>query len=173
MNRLLARYADGMDRFSVFLGQACATLFFACIVISALEVVMRYGLNRPTSWSVEIAMTLCAAAWVLSVGWVTERHRHISITMVEMLVSPGTWRLFRLIQMIVAFVAVALLTFALWDPAMKAIARMEHSGSAFNSIQPVFLKVLIVVGCVLYLLQLLANIIRWVQHTEKDIGGGH
>lgn len=173
MNRLLARYADVMDRFSVFVGHACSVLFFACIVISAWEIVMRYGLNRPTSWSVEVAMTLCATAWVLSVGYVTQRHRHISITMVEMLVSPATWRLFRLVQMLVAFGAVAVLMVALWEPATKALARMEHSGTAFNSIQPVILKGLMVIGCAFYLMQLLANIIRWAQHTEKDIAGGH
>lgn len=134
---------------------------------------MRYGLNRPTVWSTELAMTLCAAAWVLSVGYVTERNRHISITMVEMLVAPRTWRRFRLVQMLAALGAVAVLGYAMWDPAAKALARMEHSGSAFNSIQPVILKALLVIGCAFYVPQLLANIIRWAQHTEKDVGGGH
>lgn len=173
MIRLFSGYAAVMDRVSVFVGHACSTLFFACIAISALEVVMRYGLDSPTVWSTEVAMTLCAAAWVLSVGFVTERNRHISITMVEMLVSPATWRVFRLVQMLVALGAIALLAVALWDPAVKALARMEHSGTAFNSIQPVILKTLMVAGCVFYALQLVANIIRWAQHTEKDVGGGH
>lgn len=173
MKRLLARYADAMDRISVFVGHGCSVLFFACIVVSALEVVMRYGFNHPTLWSTELAMTLCASAWVLSVGYVTQRHRHISITMVELLVSPRTWRLFRLVQMLIAFGAVAVLTAALWKPAMKVLSRTEYSGTALNSVQPTYLKVLIVVGCVFYLLQLLANVIRWAQHTEGDVSGGH
>ncbi|MBE9640423.1 TRAP transporter small permease subunit [Salipiger mangrovisoli] len=173
MKRLLARYADAMDRISVFIGHGCSVLFFACIVVSALEVVMRYGFDRPTLWSTELAMTLCASAWVLSVGYVTQRHRHISITMVELLVSPRTWRLFRLVQMLIAFGAVAVLTAALWKPAVKVLSRTEYSGTAMNSMQPTYLKVLIVVGCAFYLLQLLANVIRWAQHTEGDVSGGH
>ncbi|MEZ5798235.1 MAG: TRAP transporter small permease subunit [Paracoccaceae bacterium] len=173
MKPLLAGFAEAMDRASVFIGHACSVLFFACILVSGLEVVMRYGFDRPTVWSTELAMTLCASAWVLSVGYVTQRHRHISITMVELLVGPRVWHVLRLIQMLIAFGAVAVLTLALWEPAAKAITRIEHSGTALNSIQPTYLKVLIVVGCVFYLLQLLANIIRWAHGTEGDVTGGH
>lgn len=173
MKRLLAGYAEAMDRISVFIGHACSVLFFTCIAVSALEVVMRYGFDSPTAWSTELAMTLCAAAWVMSVGYVTQRNRHISITMVELLVSRRVWRLFRLVQMAIAFGAIFVLAMALWGPAVKVLSRTEHSGTAFNSMQPTILKVLIVVGCGLYLLQLLANVIRWFQHTEGDLTGGH
>lgn len=173
MKYVLARYADTMDRVSVFIGHGCSILFFACIAISAAEVVLRYGFDRPTLWSTELAMTLCATAWVMAVGYVTERQRHISITMIEMLVSPRVWRLFRLLQMLIAFGAVFVLTLALWKPAMKVLGRTEYSGTAFNSIQPTIFKVLIVLGCILYMAQLAANIIRWAQHTERDVTGGH
>lgn len=173
MTRLLAGYAATMDRISVFIGRGCSVLFFACIAVSALEVVMRYGFDRPTVWSTELAMALCASAWVLSVGYVAERHRHISITMIEMLISPRLWRLFRLVQMLIAAGAIFVLTLALWGPAMKVLRRTEYSGTAMNSIQPSYLKVLLVIGCILYMLQLLANIIRWAQNTEGEITGGH
>ncbi|MGF0540443.1 TRAP transporter small permease subunit [Agrobacterium sp. ES01] len=173
MKRLLARYADVMDAISVFIGHGCSVLFFACIVVSALEVVMRYGFDSPTVWSTELAMTLCASAWVLAVGYVTQRNRHISITMVEVLVSKRVWRFMRLIQMLIASGAVLMLTIALWGPAVKALNRVEHSGSALNSIQPTYLKTILVAGCILYLLQLVANIIRWAQHTEGETVNGH
>ncbi len=173
MKTLFTRYADAMDRISVFIGQACSVLLFACIVASAAEVVMRYGFDMPTVWSTELAMTLCATAWVLSVGFVTQRNRHISITMLELVVGPKVWRIFRLIQMLIAFGAVLVLTMALWKPAIKVLGRTEYSGTAFNSIQPTIFKVLIVIGCILYLAQLVANIIRWVQRTEGDLSGGH
>lgn len=173
MKKLLATYADWMDRISVFIGQACSILFFTCIVASAAEVVLRYGFDRPTSWSTELAMTLCATAWVLSVGFVTERNRHISITMLELIVGPRAWRIFRLLQMLIAFGSILVLTMALWKPAMKVLSRTEFTGTAFNSIQPTIFKVLMVVGCVLYMAQLTSNMIRWVQHNEKEVSGGH
>lgn len=173
MSRLLASYADWMDRISVFVGQGCSVLFFTCIAISALEVVLRYGFDMPTVWSTELAMTLCAVAWVMSVGFVTERNRHISITMLELVVGEKAWRIFRLVQLLIAFGAVLVLTMALWKPAMKVLARTEYAGTALNSIQPTIFKVLIVIGCILYMAQLLANIIRWFQRSEGDVSGGH
>ncbi|MBT9386075.1 TRAP transporter small permease subunit [Pseudooceanicola sp. CBS1P-1] len=173
MKNLLARYARWMDRISVFIGQGCSILFFACILISAAEVVLRYGFDRPSDWSTEMSMTLCASAWVLAVGYVTERNRHISITMLELVVGPKVWHWFRLFQMLISFGAVFVLTLALWKPAMKVLSRTEYSGTAFNSIQPTIFKTIIIVGCVIYLAQLLANIIRWCQKTEGDISVGH
>lgn len=173
MRRFFACCAAAMDRVSVFTGQACASLLFACIAFSALEVVMRYGFDHPTSWSIEVTMALCATAWVLSVGYVTERNRHISITMLEILVGPKLWRRFRLVQILVSIGAVTGLILAIWSPAMRVIARPEYSGTALNSIQPSYLKVVLLAGCVLYVAQLFANLIRWFQGTEKEDGGGH
>lgn len=75
--------------------------------------------------------------------------------------------------MLIAVGAVFVLMLALWDPAIRALKRTEYSGTALNSIQPTYLKVLLVAGCALYLFQLFANIVRWVQHTEKESAGGH
>lgn len=173
MKRFFACYAGVMDRISVFVGQGCSVLFFACIIVSALEVVLRYGFDSPTVWSTELAMTLCASAWVLAVGYVTERRRHISITMIEGLVSARTWRYLRLFQMLIAVVALSVLAMALLDPALKVLKRTEYSGTAFNSLQPTYLKVLLLIGCGFYVAQLLANIIRWVQGTEGEHTDGH
>lgn len=173
MRHLFARYANAMDRISVFIGHGCSVLFFACILASALEVVMRYGFDRPTTWSTELSMTLCATAWVLAAGYVTERRRHISITMLEIVVGERVWHLFRLVQLLASVLAIGILACAVWGPAMKVLARPEYSGTAMNSMQPSYLKLLLLVGCILYLLQLLANIIRWFQGTEKETAGGH
>lgn len=173
MRQIFACYARLMDGVSVFVGQACSVLFFACIGISALEIVLRYGFDSPTLWSTELVMTLCASAWVLSVGFVTERQRHISITMLEILLSARAWHLFRLLQMIIASAAMIVLSMALYHPASKVLARTEYSGTAMNSLQPTYLKILLFVGCVFYLMQLLANIVHWVQRTERVSNGGY
>jgi len=173
MKRIFAFYAEAMDSTSVFVGHACSGFFFVCIAVSAAEVVLRYGFNAPTLWSTELAMTLCASAWVLSVGYVTQRNRHISITMLELIVGERVWRTFRLIQMMIAAGALFVLTLALYHPAAKVLSRTEYSGTAMNSPQPTYLKILLFVGCIFYILQLLANIVRWVQRTEGNINGGH
>ncbi len=167
------QYARFMDRISVFLGHACGAFYFACIAISGAEVILRYVFNAPTVWSTELTMILCASAWILSVGFVTERRRHISITMLEMIVSPRVWRYLRLFQILFAIGAVSVLAWAAWTPAMKVLKRIEYSGTALNSIEPSYFKFMLLVGCVLYILQLVANLVRWVDRSERETSNGH
>ena len=161
MKSVLSRLANRMDRISVFIGYACVVPYFICIALSVYEVIMRYAFGAPTQWTFEILMALCATSWVLSAGLVTQRNRHISITMLETLVSPAIWRKLRLLALFAALFAVGVLIWATWHPAVEAFAIMERSGSAFNAPAPTYLKAALVTGAILYFLQLLANIVHW------------
>ncbi|WP_102225264.1 TRAP transporter small permease subunit [Acidimangrovimonas sediminis] len=173
MKALLSRLVAAMDRISVFIGQASGVFYFTCIALSAIEVFRRYVLNDPSDWSMEVVMTLCASAWALAVGYVTQRDRHIAITMLELLVGPRVWRWFRLLQLVIAIVTIATLCWAVWDPAMRQFASPERSGTAMNSIQPAYFHVLILVSGFLYLGQLIANLIRWFDEPAMEPRHGH
>ncbi|MEC9482394.1 MAG: TRAP transporter small permease subunit [Halomonas sp.] len=164
----LSRLAAGMDRISAFIGYACAVLFFACIALSALEVVMRYVFDAPTLWTFETVMALCATGWVMTSGYVTQRKRHIAITMVELVVPAHVWKKMELVSLMVAIFALAALIWAAWEPAMMAMHGFERSGSAFNSPLPAYLKPILVVGAILYLLQLLANVVHWFEDRARE-----
>lgn len=148
-------------RISVFIGHACAILLFACVILSAAEVVLRYVFDRPTVWSFEVVMGLCATVWVLSVGYVTQQKRHIAIIMLELIVSKRTWNFLLLVQMIVAIFAISMLLWATYGPVVSSLTYLERSGSAFNPPLPAYLKSVLFIGGILYLLQLFANIIIW------------
>ncbi|GHB21975.1 TRAP transporter small permease subunit [Salinicola rhizosphaerae] len=161
--RLLSRLAAGMDRLSAFIGYGCAVLFFVCILLSAFEVVMRYVFNAPTQWTFETVMAVCATSWVLASGYVTQRRRHIAITMIELVVPASVWRKMELVAMVVAVFALAALVWAAWEPALMSMHGPERSGSSFNPPLPAYLKPMLVVGAILYILQLLSNIIHWFE----------
>nr|WP_321460181.1 TRAP transporter small permease [uncultured Cohaesibacter sp.] len=168
MKSLLSHLAQRMDRISVFIGYACIVPYFLCITLSVYEVIMRYGLGRPTQWTFEVLMVLCATSWALTSGFVTQRHRHIAITMLETMVSKKTWRILSLVQLLAALVAITVLILATWRPALEAIEMMERSGSAFNAPTPTYLKSILVTGAILYFLQLLASIIHWFEASDEQ-----
>ena len=58
--------------------------------------------------------------------------------------------------------AVAILAYASWEPMVRVFERIERSGSAFNSPQPTILKTVLVLGALLYALQLVVNLIKLV-----------
>jgi TRAP-type C4-dicarboxylate transport system permease small subunit len=164
----LRRVLSAIDHVSEFLGLAAAQLYQQCALITSYEVVMRYVFRAPTQWAFEVVMVLCASAWVLSVGYVTRHRRHIGITVLYVLAPPRVRRVLDLFINLVAIGAVALLLYAAWEPAMRAIGSIQRTGSAFNSPEPTILKTMLVIGAALYLLQLIVNLVKLLRHEEDE-----
>lgn len=149
-----------VDRVSQFTGLCVSHFYMVCALITAYEVVMRYIFNAPTLWAFEMVMVVCAAAWVLSGGYVTMRRNHIAITVLYQFTSGRSrWWLDLFIQ-VVSLGAMTILCYAVWHPMTQALEGMERSGSSFNSPEPMILKTLLFVGALLYAIQTLANLIR-------------
>jgi TRAP-type C4-dicarboxylate transport system permease small subunit len=157
-----------IDHLSEFLGLAAAQLYLLCALITTYEVVMRYVFFAPTQWAFEVVMALCASAWMLSVGYVTRHRRHIGITVLYVLAPPRVRWLLDLFINVVGLAVVAILLYAAWEPAMRAIATIQRTGSAFNSPEPTILKTMLVIGAALYALQLIVNLVKHLRHEEEE-----
>ena len=116
-------------------------------------------------------MALCATAWMLCVGAVTQQKRHITVSVMELLVGPVIWRRMTKVAVALSMLAVSGLLYASWKPMMSAITGLQRSGSAFNPPMPMYLKTMLVVACALYLLQLLANLLAPAAPTDTDHDG--
>ena len=79
--------ARGVDRFSGFLRLSVGKLYIVCAFLTLYEVVARYVFDLLTQWVCEVVMTLCAAAWMLSAGFVTLQKQHIGITAFYLMAS--------------------------------------------------------------------------------------
>lgn len=166
------KLSEAIGRFSVFLGQACGVFYLAAIALSVYEVFTRYVLDTPTVWTTEVIMALCASAWLLSAAAVTQQNRHITVTVMELVVSRRTWAIMRRIGIVISIVAILGLLWASFTPSLRAIAHIERSGSAFNPPVPSYLKVMIMVALVLYVLQLFANLLKPdAPGSDDDVSG--
>ena len=156
---------DFVGKVSVFIGKSCG-----------------YDTNTPAGFEypadplfdptlnaivLEIVMALCATAWLLSVGAVTQQQRHITVTVMELMVSKRIWLIMQKIAILISMVAVCGLAWSAWEPALHNFSYLERSGSAFNPPLPSYLKVLLFATCFLYFIQLLANLLS----THNDVGG--
>ncbi|MEO8410743.1 MAG: TRAP transporter small permease [Propionivibrio sp.] len=68
---------DGINRLAAF---ACHLLLTIITVVTVLQVFLRYFLNRPTSWSEEIALLCLIWFGLLAVAVGIRRHEHVAIT---------------------------------------------------------------------------------------------
>ena len=146
-----------IDHLSRFSGLAVAQLYFLCAAVTVYEVIARYVFDAPTSWAFEVAMVLCAAAWTVSAGYVTLKKRHIGITVFYIMGNDRSRWWLDVFAYVIGIVALFLLVDDSLGRALEAMHIVERSGSAFNAPQPMMLKVLLVVGALLYLAQLLVN----------------
>lgn len=152
-------FVQSVDRLSVFLGKACGIFYLAAISLSIYEVFMRYVMNAPTSWTSETIMMLVATAWLFCVGAVTQQHRHITVTTMELLVGEELWRKMKKIAIAISMVGVAGLIVMLWGPMVKVLNAPQTTGSAFDPPSPTYVKTAFFVAACLYFLQLLANLL--------------
>jgi tripartite ATP-independent transporter DctM subunit len=154
-----------VDHFSHMLGIGISVFYMIAAMATLYEVFSRYVLNAPTFWAFETVMVLCAAAWMLSSGYITMKQRHIGITVFHVMASPTQRWWLDLFAMVVGVVALYML---LTDAAIRAyvsVERIEKSGSAFNSPLPMVMKSLMVTGAFLYLTQLMVNLHRHFTST--------
>lgn len=155
----LHRIAGLISRTSVFLGRGCGIFYLTAIALSIYEVFMRYVLGTPTAWTNEVIMALVATAWMLCIGAVTQQHRHITVTAMELVVGERVWRRMARIAVMLSLLAAAGLLYASWKPMVSVLASPLTSGSSFDSPAPTYIKTLLVVACAIYILQLLANLV--------------
>lgn len=159
------RITSAIDRFSRFLGLSVGQFYLLCAFVTLWEVVARYVFHAPTSWAFEVVMVLCATAWMLSVGYVTSHRRHIGITVFYVMASENTRWWLDLLAMLVGVIALFLLATDTLSRALESIDIIERYGSAFNSPQPMLLKTALILGALLYLTQLLANLYRHIDNS--------
>jgi TRAP-type C4-dicarboxylate transport system permease small subunit len=149
-----------IDRLNRLLGERLCYLYLAAVAITAYEVVMRYLLNAPTSWAFELTILLCAICYLLSGGYVTMQRKHIAITaLYDLMPARVRWWL-DILAMLTGILAMGLLVWAAWRPAVQAVRIVERTGSAWDSPSPAIIKPLIAIGAGLIVLQLLAQLWR-------------
>ncbi|WP_420324766.1 TRAP transporter large permease subunit [Mameliella sp.] len=157
-------------------GIAISTFYMVAALATLWEVFSRYVLHAPTYWAFETVMTIVAAAWMLSAGYVTMKQRHIAITVIHNMASKAQRWWLELFAMIVGIIALYMLLSDASIRAYDSVGRIEKSGSAFNSPMPMMMKSLMVIGGFMYLAQLMMNLHRHLSSKPaklavKVVGG--
>lgn len=151
-----------LDTIALGVGRAAAWCFGAIVLLMVYEVVARYGFNAPTIWAHEASVALASFAFVFGGAYCMAEGTHMRITvLVEK--HPALARLSHWLSLIAGTVYLSGLAYASWRMAERAIWRFslngawnpERSGSTLNAPLPAYLKGLLFVGAVLFLLVLL------------------
>ena len=148
-----------LDIWIVKLGNVVGWLYFAAVLISVYEVIMRYGFNRPTTWAHETTLMLVGIGMLWGGTYCMAEDRHIRVTVVRDAMGRTTRRIVDVIVGLLnllfcaglAWAGYIMVSKALFDPT--GVFRVQRSGSAFNSAAPAVVKTVLFIVVVLMTLQ--------------------
>ena len=171
---------SGLDKWIVKLGNVIGWLFFAAVVISVFEVIMRYGFNRPTTWVHETTLMIVGIGMLWGGTYCMAEDRHIRVTVIRDAMGERARRIVDVFVGLLSLLFCSGLAWAGYFMAQKAlfdptgVFRAQRSGSAFNSPAPAVVKTVLFIVVILMTIQaiqqLWSNIklLRQPLPDEKD-----
>jgi TRAP-type C4-dicarboxylate transport system permease small subunit len=176
-----------LDVWIVRVGNVIGWLYFAAVVISVFEVVLRYGFNRPTSWAHETTLMLVGIGMLWGGSYCMAEDRHIRVTVIRDAMGRKTRRIVDVIVGLLNLLFCAGLAWAGYVMTQKAlfdptgVFRLQRTGSAFNSPAPAVVKTVLFVVVILMTLQALQQLATRIKAlkdlkrhdiAEDEQGGG-
>jgi len=148
-----------IDTLNEWIAKGTMWLFVPLAGIVTIDVILRYGLNRPLIWSWDINCQLLGVLVILSGGWTLLKEGHVRVDVFWARLSPRKRTMVDLITFLLFFFAIGIL---LWQSASAALVSVQ-TGERYSSYfaPPIYpLKIIIVVGVFLLLLQGVVKFIR-------------
>jgi TRAP-type mannitol/chloroaromatic compound transport system permease small subunit len=150
------RYTDWVNaRFGWFVAFLMAPMIF----IMMWEIVMRYFFNRPSLWAYEISLFLYGSYIVLGGAYTLLARGHVNVDVVWGRLSPRGRALLDIITVAFVFLYLGVL---FWESLKVTINAWQIRETTMTHWGPPYypLRTTVPVGCLLFMLQALAKLIR-------------
>jgi len=159
MRKVILGYVSAIDSVNEWVGRILKYAVLAMTGMLFIEVVARYGFNKPTFWAHETTAQVFGAYMLLAGGYCLLHSSHVKIEVFWRLLSCRKQAILDLITSVVFFTFIILLTWQAADRAWISIQFLECSPSLWRPY--VFpLKTLTVVAVFLVFLQGTVKFIR-------------
>lgn len=163
-----------IDRLSERIGTWTGYAYLGAAVLIWAEVLLRYFLRAPTSWTQEIVIALCASAFLLGGATVMRRFQHIRIGFVVDGRGSGLQRLSLALSLAAGAIFLAgLLWGSLWQ-FVDSVSMFdedrwmpETTGRAWDVPLPPVIRLVMVVAVLLFLVQALVTHARRLAGRER------
>lgn len=166
--RIMGKIARGIDIVNDKLGNWLCWIVPLLMAITMYEVIVRYGFNNPTIWSLEISQDFMAIVVVVGAGYTLLYNGHVSMDVVTMRLKPKPKAILEMVFALPCiFFYIGILLYWLLPVTSKSVQMQEKWGSSVlaSPIYPIY--VLLCAGLILLLLQAVAQYIRNVQTLRK------
>lgn len=169
---------DPLSRLLLPLGRPIAAAFLLITAFTFFEVVMRYVFDAPTVWVHETTIAMTAICFAFGGAYCLGSDRHIRVVLLYDAAGPRVRRRLDVAISLVGALACALMAWAAWDLARKALFtpqgdfRLESSGSAWNPPTPAIVKAVLFVTLCVMCAQFLLQALRHLRRSPTDTHSG-
>lgn len=151
-------------------GKMTSLVYAAVFAITIYDVGLRYFLNSPTIWGLELVISLAGVHYVLGGAQAIRDDAHVRIDVIYQLFPPRLQRFFDAISYIVMIGFLAVLLYYSALQAQFSWGRGETSGAGWNSHAPMIMKFMIPVGAALMLAQSVEGLFFKLFGERSDVG---
>jgi TRAP-type mannitol/chloroaromatic compound transport system permease small subunit len=155
---MLRRFCHGIDIVNEWTGRIVSWLLLPLTLIVVIEVILRYGFNRPTIWAWDTNVMLMASLVILGGGYALLHDAHVAIDILVQRLSARKRAILDLITFLFFFVAVGGLLVETTLVAWSSVQTKEMHYSFWAP--PMYpLRVVMAVGVLLLFLEGIAKFI--------------
>jgi len=152
------RFADAL---SAAFGKAFAWLILLMALGTGYEVFVRYVLNKPTAWALDVSFIMYGTLFMMGGAYTLSRGGHVRGYFLYRLWQPRTQaRIDLVLYFLFFFPGIIALILAGWKYAARSIAQGEVSVSSPAGIPIYQFKTVIVAAGILLLIQGVAQVMR-------------
>jgi TRAP-type mannitol/chloroaromatic compound transport system permease small subunit len=167
---MLKKILHGIDKLNDFIGKIDSYLLIIIIVATFYEVVVRYFMKNPTSWSNELCSIIFGIYMMLGGGYVHMKKAHVSMDIFSSRFSARTKAVVGIVTSVFTFTFLIVLIWKGGQRAIQTIQMNEHSTTVWApSMIPT--RLALPVGCIFFLLQVIAEFIRNIIILVKGEAG--
>ena len=157
---------DTIDKISCWIGKAVSVFVLLIMSITLLEVVLRYGFNRPTIWVHETTQQIFAIAFLLGGAYTLREGGHVRVDIVSRRLSEKGRAILELITYVFYFLFNAVLLWKGGEMAYESVMMLEKTQTPW---EPYVFHVILAIpiAAILMLLQGIADFIRNLKTVSK------
>ena len=163
-----------IDRISGSCGYLAAVFVLPAIIVSTYEVFARYLFNAPTDWALHTSVSLLVISFVLAGPYILRERQLIRVTFVYEKFGRKARRIVDLAADALTVLWGMVLTYAAGVQAYEAIFRFrsgqwrpEAFSGTWDVPVPAFLRAVLALACLLFLIQAFVNLARTIKHRES------
>ena len=149
---------NAVDRGIEAISKALSYSFALSIVVTIYDVISDVAFSAPTVWVYDVVTTAIAVAFLIGGSYALMRREHIRITVVYDRFSSRTRLRCDVVTSLLAIVYFVAFAWFAFNMARLSVTDWEVGGSAWAQPTPVVVKVAMVLGAALMIVQMISNI---------------